>query len=409
MPSRSRGGATRRRQFGVTHVTSRYPPDVGGMERVVGELAQSLAAELSVPVDVVTGAGRNRGSEREGRVLVRRLRSFGVLVTPVIPGLAWDLLRRPRPQILHVHIAHAGTPEIAALIAWVRGIPLVAHVHIDASPTTWLGCLLGLYQRLLLSKVLAHAALVLVPTASYRTLVIDKYRLDPGRVRVLPNGTRMASREPLPARRWTSDSPIRLLSVGRVAPEKNLPLLIDAVDALINVEHLDVELEIVGDGPAWNRVAQHIVNRGLTSRVHLVGRRAGDELVASYDRADIFVMTSLSESFGMVLVEAMARGVPVIAPDITGVRDVVIDGSTGLLVDHSVASICDAILRLVRTPGLREKVVAGARLQSPRYSWPTIARQCAGMYEELLPRSDADASAGGLTPSCRELSRGAAP
>ena len=126
-----------------------------------------------------TGAGRNRGSEREGRVLVRRLRSFGVLVTPVIPGLAWDLLRRPRPQILHVHIAHAGTPEIAALIAWVRGIPLVAHVHIDASPTTWLGCLLGLYQRLLLSKVLAHAALVLVPTASYRTLVIDKYRLEP--------------------------------------------------------------------------------------------------------------------------------------------------------------------------------------------------------------------------------------
>ena len=219
----------------------------------------------------------------------------------------------------------------------------------------------------------------------------------------------MASREPLPARRWTSDSPIRLLSVGRVAPEKNLPLLIDAVDALINVDHLDVELEIVGDGPAWNRVAQHIVNRGLTSRVHLVGRRAGDQLVASYDRADIFVMTSLSESFGMVLVEAMARGVPVIAPDITGVRDVVIDGSTGLLVDHSVASICDAILRLVRTPGLREKVVAGARLQSPRYSWPTIARQCAGMYEELLPRSDADASAGGLTPSCRELSRGAAP
>ena len=95
-------------------------------------------------------------------------------------------------------------------------------------------------------------------------------------------------------------------------------------------EQLDLQLEIVGDGPARDAVARHIEDRGLGSRVHLMGRRGGEDLVEAYDRADIFVMTSLSESFGTVLVEAMARGVPVIAPDISGVRDVVIDGEAGL-------------------------------------------------------------------------------
>ncbi len=376
---------TRRTRTGpprVTHVTSRYPPDLGGMERVVKELSEAQAEEMGVPVEVVTGTRRpNVGSSSEGQLLVRRLRSFDVLVTPVIPGLAWSLLRRSRPDLLHVHVAHAGTPEIAALVARTRRVPYVAHVHIDASPTTWLGCLLAPYQRLLLSKVLAHAALVLVPTSSYGDLLLDKYHLEPGRVRVVPNGMHIAVIEPAPKQPGT---PVRLVSVGRVAKEKNLPLLIDAVNALVHQEHLDVELEIVGDGPVKDDVAQYIAAHGLESRVHLIGRRDGSALLELYDQADIFIMTSLGESFGMVLVEAMARGLPVIAPDIPGVRDIVIDGTTGLLVDHTVDSVCKAVLRVLREPGLRDHLVRGARAELHRYQWPLIARQSLELYEEIL-------------------------
>ncbi len=91
---------------------------------------------------------------------------------------------------------------------------------------------------------------------------------------------------------------MQLLSVGRVAREKNLPLLIDAVRMLVEEEQLDMQLEIVGEGPAWDEVARHIKNCGLESRVHLAGRRTGSDLVEAYDRADVFVMTSRSESFG---------------------------------------------------------------------------------------------------------------
>ena len=168
---------------------------------------------------------------------------------------------------------------------------------------------------------------------------------------------------------------IRLLTVGRMAKEKNLPLLIDTVGALVDEDHLDVELEVVGDGPVREELARHITDHGLASRVHLVGRRDGSALVESYDGCDIFAMTSLVDSFGIVLIEAMARGVPVIAPNIVGVRDVVIDGVNGLLVEHTVESVRAAVLRVLFEPGLREHLIAGALTHASRYQWPEIARQ----------------------------------
>ncbi len=368
----------------VTQVTSRYPPDLGGMERAVKELSEALAVELGGPVEVVTGFHGPTSTTREDNVLVRRLRSFDVGVTPVVPGLVWELARRPRPDLFHVHVAHAGTPEAVALVARLRGVPFIAHVHIDADPTTWLGFLLGGYQRVILASVLARAAVVLVPTDSYRTLLIDKYRLDPNRIRVLPYGTLMETREALGPVQSPPGTPIRLLTVGRMATEKNLPLLIDTVGALVDGDRLDVELDVVGDGPAREQVARHITDHGLGSRVHLVGRRDGGELVESYDRADLFVMTSLVDSFGIVLIEAMARGIPVIAPDIPGVRDVVIDGISGLLVEHTVESVRAAVLRVLFEPGLREHLIAGGRTHASRYQWPEIVRQYLRICREAL-------------------------
>jgi glycosyltransferase involved in cell wall biosynthesis len=386
------------KQSGVVHVSSRYPPDVGGMERVVKELSEALGEEMQASVEVVSGGrGESLGTSYEGNLVVRRLWHFNVAVTPVIPGLSWKLLRGPRPKLFHVHVAHATTPEVVALVARLRGVPFVAHVHIDASPTTWMGRLLGSYQKHVLSRVLARAAMVVVPTDSYRTLMLDKYELDPVRVRVLANGTNMPKRGDGEASSWKHGSPVHLVSVGRVAREKNLPLLLEAVELLVNEDNLDVQLEIVGDGPDWDRVHQHIEERGLGARVQMIGRRSGNDLVEAYDRADIFVMTSSSESFGMVLVEAMARGIPVVAPDIPGVRDVVIDGVTGLLIDHSAESIRGAVLRILEDPTQREALIAGARAQSGQYEWAAIAQHCVELYEEVL-RSTGDDSHLPLAP-----------
>jgi glycosyltransferase involved in cell wall biosynthesis len=374
-PGQGRDRVPPSRPIRVTQVTSRYPPDLGGMERAVKELSEALAVEIGGPVDVITGFHGPTSTAQEGGVFVRRLRSFDVGVTPVVPRLPWELVRHPRPDVFHVHVAHAGTAEAVALVARLRGVPFIAHVHIDSEPTTWLGFLLGGYQRVLLARVLARAALVLVPTDSYRQMLVDKYELDPNRVRVLPYGTLMETREAGHPAPTPAGAPIRMLTVGRMAREKNLPLLIDTVAVLVDKDRLDVELDVVGDGPTRDEVARRVSEHGLGSRVHLVGRRDGSALVESYDSADIFAMTSLVDSFGIVLIEAMARGIPVIAPDIVGVRDVVIDGVNGLLVEHTVESVRAAVLRVLFEPGLRVHLVAGALTDASRYQWPEIVRQ----------------------------------
>ena len=244
----------------------------------------------------------------------------------------------------------------------------------------------------MLARVLNRAALVVVPTESYRKLITDKYHLDPQLVRVQSYGTNMELRGMAELTPWDPGRPVRLVTIGRVASEKNLPLLIDAVDVLVARERLDVELEIVGDGPAWDRVAQHISERGLENRVTMVGRLGGTDLIEAFDRSDLFVMTSLTDSFGIVLIEAMARGLPVIAPNITGVRDVVIDGTTGLLVDHTVDSVCKAVLRVLHEPGLRDHLIVEAQSASSRYLWPEVARQFIQMYEEVLNRPEAESA-----------------
>ena len=101
----------------VTQVTSRYPPDLGGMERAVKELSEALAAELGGPVEVITGFHGGTSTVQEGGVRVRRLRSFDIEVTPVAPRLVWTLARGPRPDLFHVHVAHAGTGEAVAMVA----------------------------------------------------------------------------------------------------------------------------------------------------------------------------------------------------------------------------------------------------------------------------------------------------
>ena len=371
-PGHEGNGDPPSRPLRVTQVTSRYPPDLGGMERAVKELSEALAVEIGGPVEVITGFHGPSSSAQEGDVSVHRLRSFDVGVTPVVPRLPWALVRRPRPDVFHVHVAHAGTVEAVALAARLRGTPFIAHVHIDSEPTTWMGFLLGSYQRVLLARVLTRAALILVPTASYRHMLVEKYHLDPNQVRVLPYGTLMETRVPEDSAPRPGGAPIRMVTVGRMAKEKNLPLLIDTVGTLVDKDHLDLELDVVGDGPTRQEVARHITDLGLQSRVHLVGRRDGSALVESYDSADIFAMTSLVDSFGIVLIEAMARGIPVIAPDIVGVRDVVIDGVNGLLVEHTVESVRAAVLRILFEPGLRERLVAGALTHAARYQWPEI-------------------------------------
>lgn len=125
-----------------------------------------------------------------------------------------------------------------------------------------------------------------------------------------------------------------LLFVSRLAKEKNVAFLIDAFNQLQN-EMGNTHFVIVGDGDERLALQHQAGNLGLQKRVHFAGTLSGDDLVSAYKGADLFVFASTSETQGMVVLEAMACGLPVVAIDAPGVRDVVVDGTNGFMVGEN--------------------------------------------------------------------------
>ncbi len=207
--------------------------------------------------------------------------------------------------------------------------------------------------------------------------------LSTDKVRVAPNASDFAR---VKAQRTGFDEPFRLLFVGRLNRQKNVPLLLESLRYFIDTYSLPVRLNIVGDGEEMGMVRQMIADFGLAGQVSLPGYVTGPDLERVYENADAFVLTSTTEGFGQVLLEAMAKGLPVIASDIRCVRTVVADGSSGLLVSRTKKDVAAAIYHLIRDDGLYVKLSAGALATSKNYNWEATLQRYTAVYDEVAAR-----------------------
>ncbi|OLB15188.1 MAG: hypothetical protein AUH07_03240 [Gemmatimonadetes bacterium 13_2_20CM_70_9] len=157
-----------------------------------------------------------------------------------------------------------------------------------------------------------------------------------------------------------------------------------------------VRLVVVGED--WGGVADlRSLARtlGIEDRILFKGLLARDEVLRAYASADVFVLPSLFEPFGIVLLEAMAAGLPVVASRVGGIVDVVEDGKTGLLVPpRNPQAIADAIERLLSNPTLRQRMGAEARMRAPAYSWEELVPRILEVYREAMVEAGGDGMAG---------------
>ncbi len=157
--------------------------------------------------------------------------------------------------------------------------------------------------------------------------------------------------------------PIRLLTVGRLDPEKGLSFLVEAVEVLAKEKRLSVVLQIVGKGLKGGeerRLRQGVKKRRLTRHIRFLGYISYEpELLRLYRESDIFVLPSLTgEGFPQTLFEAMACGVPIIATKVAGIPYLIEDGENGLLINPaSPREICEAVDRVTSDPKLRNRLV----------------------------------------------------
>src|SRR3989442_5388910 len=132
----------------IVQVTSYYPPHLGGMENVVEQIAEGFAdKEYAVSV-YTSNMGYCRNAGRSSKSRVHYLKSIEFAHTPIIFTLFFRLLALPLHSLIHVHVAQAFSPEMVYVVSKLRGIPYIAHIHLDVDPSGPLGFLLGTYKKL---------------------------------------------------------------------------------------------------------------------------------------------------------------------------------------------------------------------------------------------------------------------
>lgn len=363
----------------VVHVTGFYPPHLGGAERVVEQLAGLQARTRRVTVHTSdAGGGPAVEDGCDGRLRIVRHRSRVVAHTPVAPGMLAALLRhRPAPDVLHVHTGQALVPEIVRLAARVRGVPYVAHVHLLVRPSSAAGrLLLPVYDRVLYGPFLRRAHRVICLTGAMRDEVVTRFRVPRERVRIVPNGVDRGGPGPSPDARAAGE----LLFVGRLVEQKNVLTVVEAMAELPR----DITLRIVGEGELAPRIAARIRELGLPN-VRLEGRMGRPELAAAYRRATALLMPSSHEGMPLVLLEALAAGVPVVCSRIPELVEV--GGDAVRTVDPiTPRTLAAAVRDLLADAPARALLSARARERSARYDWSAVARLVDSVYAEVRPR-----------------------
>lgn len=363
------------RNLEIVHATPSYPPSLGGMEKVVQILA-GLQQQDSYKVSVLT-SDQNKPAAETDDFQVKRLKTFVIANTRIMPALVGQLLRLNRKQVVHLHFASAYMPELIWLISKLRGYKYIAHMHLDFVPTGRFGFLVDVYKKYILKRVLRNAARVVVFTDDQRLALCKRYKLAESRVVVMINGVEPkfyndSVRKPHPK--------LRLLFVGRLEAQKNLQQLLTALEGVSE----QFETTIVGDGSLKAELRQMAKAKKLKN-VTFAGRADGQKLLDYYKQADVFVLSSELEGMPLVLLEAMASALPIVATNVTGTRDVVVSGKNGLLVPFDdAAAFRAALLKIANNPELYAKLSATGRTYANSYSWKRITAQFEELYHEIV-------------------------
>ena len=213
----------------------------------------------------------------------------------------------------------------------------------------------------------------------------------PADYRVIPNGIdfpRFNSRySPLDS---GSDSRPTVLFVGRLEKRKGLRFLLRAWPLVLE-RHPEARLVVVGRGRPLEGYRRFAARQGWSpDDVTFAGYVASEDLPRYYQACDVFCAPNTGqESFGIVLLEAMAAGAPIVASDIPGYRDVISHGEQGVLVERqNPAALADALCRLLASPELRAQMRRVGQTTARAYDWPRVAGQVLDYYREVLERRE---------------------
>lgn len=393
----SRGACRVLAPVNIVMFTNTFTPYIGGVAHSVAWLADGLRGE-GHRVLVIAPEYDGKAGDETDIIRMPALQNFRGSDFPMPLPLARSLddrLDTFEPDLVHSHHPFL-LGDTALRVAASRNIPIVYTYHTRYELYGhYLAEGVPILERLVLSLALGYCELcdaVIAPSRSMASFLLEHGVESP--VTVIPTGIEPASFAGGMGSRVRTELAIPVSAfvvghVGRLAPEKNLPYLTAAV-CLFLAANPAAHLVVVGEGPSRSGMQNMLTAHGFGERVHMLGALESSDLADIYAAMDVFAFSSHSETQGLVLAEAMAAGVPIVALDAFGAREIVHDGENGRLLpaNASAERFADALCQVAQLrPKERRRLSEAACRTACSFSRKGTTRATLELYRELLERA----------------------
>jgi glycosyltransferase involved in cell wall biosynthesis len=385
-------------------VFNTQPPHLfrGGVERRINETTRRLTAQAEITVYGGTKAGFKTPAVINGVNFVP-LNS----TDKVYPLDNWTFNRTIAKTLIHADVYEAHNDNGYGLLKAFKRQgtkkPFVHTIHgvladeYEQAKLNGYSSLRGKIANRFMERLArlegetTKEADVIVTISRYSLEKMQKhYNVDSSKVRVVPNGVDTEKYHPVENQMQLKlefgfgEAPV-VLFVGSLIPRKGLPFLVEAAKQIIKTK-AETRFVLVGDGPLKTQLTSDLAAANLSGNFLFKSGLSDETLAKMYGCADVFVLPSIQEGQGIVLLEASASGKPVVAFDIGGVDEAVVNGETGLLASRlNVGELAEDMLKLLGDASLRQKMgSAGRKFVIENFTWDICAQKMLKVYVEAL-------------------------
>jgi len=375
--------------------TNFYLPVVNGVVRSVESFRQELTNQGH---NVFVFAQENNGYQDEAPFIFRypslnlpmqvdvpAVIPVSPFVNKLLPSLKLDVIHTHHPILLGQTAANKAE-ELDLPLVFTFHTQYREYTHYIPLPQDAIQEFLKDTVETMLKEYMRRCQHIVIPSESMKEILVNDYGLH-DRFTVIPTGIdlepyRVADGKTIRAHMgWNSDKV--LVSTGRLAEEKNWPVLLQAAQKVYK-KHSNFRVVLIGDGPQRNELETLVTELGIEDRVTFTGQIPFSEVAAYLKAADLFGFASITETQGLVTMEAMAAGLPAVAVDASGTRDIIENGKQGYLVPNDASALAKSIMHLLESTERMHKFKSNALKRAKAFDVKSCTKQLVDVYKQAI-------------------------
>ncbi|AKJ40400.1 glycosyltransferase family 4 protein [Methanosarcina barkeri] len=363
----------------IAMISDWYFPKVGGIEYSMHTLAKTLSKH-GYEVSVITRSypGVPEYSRRDGvsviRVKGKPLPGQRRFLMPGAYKELFNLLKNGNYDIVNCHGLDSPIGMIALIISRKLGIPVVVTNHSLVGDTPY-SSLLYLAGKLLLKNT---DAVIAVSSAVEK----DSKLMTKKPIYRIFNGVDSEDKIIKVSFPVNTKGKLVIATVARMTKKKGVQNIVDLAPSLLE-KHKNLLFVMIGDGPLREKLESTVEESGLSGNFYFTGEVPREKVLGYLEQADIFALPSINEAFGISILEAMSKEVPVVAMNNSGVSDIINNGVNGYLAD-SITEFSEYLENLIEKPALRTSFAREALRGLSNYDWNRICEQTSKVYTSVI-------------------------